>query len=206
MPPMGGCFDLSFFLAFEPRHIYNELVVHPRSRHPLGAAPNVAFAILRPGYDPKNEVSPGCVRKVSFASPFFGETVSELTVSNPGSASKEGDVCEVVWRQLSSSTRLNLLGDGVNLPEFGVRLEGGASGTLVTMTYNFARAELSGPLCCIASCMSSVLKWHMNGSIAGVWHIEMVRRGYVPLRRFRMLKSDVSEEEQIRERARTPRE
>ena len=66
---MGG-FDLSFYLAFEPQQIYEELLVHPRVRHPLGAAPNVAFAILRPGYDPKNEV---CMHPPSLPRPRLHE-------------------------------------------------------------------------------------------------------------------------------------
>ena len=199
---MGG-FELSFHLPFERRHVYDELVVHPRVRHPLGAAPNVAFTIMRPGYEPGDEMSAGCVRKVSFAAPFFGETVSELTVASRGEDGKEEGYSEVVWRQLKSETRLNLLGDGVHLPEFAVGLEGGPGGTLVTLRYNFARAEMSGPLCFIVGCLPSLLKWHLDASIQGVWHIEMVRRGYVPLRRpFRKVADDRSEEERIRLSAR----
>ena len=55
VPRMGG-FELSFFLPFDRHELFDELVCHPRTRHPLGASPNVAFTILRPGYDPSNEV------------------------------------------------------------------------------------------------------------------------------------------------------
>ena len=58
MPRMGG-FELSFLLPFDRLAIYDELLVHPAIRHPLGASPNVAFAVLRPGYDPNNEVREG---------------------------------------------------------------------------------------------------------------------------------------------------
>ena len=57
-------------------------------------------------------MSAGCVRQVQFAQPFFGETISELTVADRGAASGEDGRSEIVWRQLVSSTRLNLLGDG----------------------------------------------------------------------------------------------
>ena len=152
------------------------------------------------------QISAGLVRKVSFAAPFFGETVSELTVAERGSADADSGRSEVVWRQLHSSTRLNLLGDRGHLPEFGVVLEGGPQGALVTLRYNFARAEMSGPLCFLVGCMPSLLKWHLHASIANVWHIEMVRRGYIPLKRpFLQMRSDLDEEESIRQAARTPR-
>ena len=144
---------------------------------------------------------------MSFAAPFFGETVSELTVAERGGESKEGGRSVVVWRQLETSTRLNLLGDGQSLPEFGVELESGAQGSLVTLRYNFAKAEMSGPLCFLVGCMPSLLKWHLHASIASVWHIEMVRRGHVPLKRpFGDIRGDLDEEERIRQRARTPRQ
>ena len=150
-------------------------------------------------------MSAGCVRQVMFAEPFFGETISELTVADRGESSVEGRSV-VVWRQLHSATRLNLLGDGRHSPEFGVQLEGGSDGTLVTMRYNFARAEMKGPLCFLVGCMPSLLKWHLHASIASVWHMEMVRRGHVPLKRpFRRMGRDESEEEQIKLRARQPR-
>ena len=237
MPRMGG-FELSFYLPFDRACVYDELLVHPRRRYPLGASPNVAFSILRPGYDPDNEVRPlarrwpparqpqphlddggarargraaqlsvGCVRQVSFAAPFFGETVSELTVAARGAPEGEEGRSEVVWRQLDSATRLNLLGDGRHLPEFGVQLEDGPHGTLVTLRYNFARAEMQGPLCFLVGCMPSLLKWHLHASIASVWHLEMCRRGHVPCKRpFRQMSADVSLEESIRSKARTPRE
>lgn len=147
-------------------------------------------------------MSPGCVRRVSFAAPFFGETVSELIVAEAGEA-VDGGRSEVVWRQLHSATRLNLLGDGRSLlPEFGVELEGGPDGTLVTMRYNFMRAEMSGPLCFLVGCMPSLLKWHLHAHIASVWHMEMVRRGHVPLKRpFRRMGNDVDEEDLIKRRA-----
>ena len=59
-------------------------------------------------------------------------------------------------------------------PEFGVVLEGGPGGTLVTMRYNFAKADMKGPLCFLAKCMPDLLKWHLHGSIGSVWHMEMV--------------------------------
>ena len=55
MPDMGG-FELAFFLPFDRMDIYGELVCHPSEKQPLGASPNVAFTILRPGYDPNDEV------------------------------------------------------------------------------------------------------------------------------------------------------
>lgn len=109
-------------------------------------------------------MSAGCVRRVSFFAPFCGETTSELVVADRGSPAADGQ-SRVVWRQLESSTRLNLLGetlaDGEAFPEFGVALEGGPGGTLVTMTYNFARVDLRGPLFFLASCMPALLRWHL---------------------------------------------
>ena len=64
MPSMGG-FELSFLLPFDRLAIYDELVVHPRIRHPLGASPNVAFAMLRPGYNPSDEVRARCENAVA---------------------------------------------------------------------------------------------------------------------------------------------
>ena len=86
----------------------------------------------------------------------------------------EEGISELVWRQLQSSTRLNLLGDGQHPPEFGVVLEGGPAGTLVTMRYNFARAQMDGPLCLLVGCMPALLRWHLHASISSVWHLEMV--------------------------------
>lgn len=202
---MGG-FELSFFVPFDRLDIYAELVVNASDRLPLGASPNMVFTILRPGYDASDEMSPGCVRQVSFAAPFFGETISELTVAEPGAPGEDGR-SELVWRQLHSSTRLNLLGDGRYLPEFGCVLESSTDGTLVTMRYNFARAEMSGPLCFLVGCMPQLLKWHLHASISSVWHMEMVRRGHVPLRKptFGKIAADRSEEEQIRLKAQLPR-
>jgi hypothetical protein len=109
---------------------------------------------------------------VSFAAPFYGETTSELTIAERGPPTRIGR-SRVVWRQLETSTRLNLLGDeerGV-FPEFGVEMEGSAVGTLVTMTYNFARIEMRGPLCFLGSCLPSLLQWHLHSSIGAVWHV-----------------------------------
>ena len=46
-PDMGG-FTLSFMIPFERTDVYDELLVDD---NPLGSSPNVAFTILRPGYD-----------------------------------------------------------------------------------------------------------------------------------------------------------
>ena len=198
-PDMGG-FSLSFMLPFERTAVYDELLIKD---NPLGSSPNVQFTILRPGYS--SEMSAGCVRQASFVAPFFGETTSELTVAERGPEDSYGK-SHVVWRQLESSTRLNLL-DGRHLPEFGVVLEGGEMGTLVTMRYNFSRAEMQGPLCCLASCLPALLRWHLHASVGAVWHLEMVRRGYLPLKRpqFSRIIQDLSEEEQIRLRATLPK-
>merc|ERR1712185_278325 len=111
---MGG-FTISFFLPFAADDLYNELL----SEHPLGSSPHVTFTIMRSGYS-GTAISPGCVRKVTFAAPYFGETISELTKAEKGAA---GSKSTIVWRQLSSSTRLNLLGrDGIP-PEYIVELE-----------------------------------------------------------------------------------
>ena len=118
-------------------------------------------------------MSPGCVRRVEFAAPFYGETTSELMVCDRGPDRGDG-VSQIIWRQLESSTRLNLLGHRGYYPEFGVVLEGGPGGTLVTMRYNFAKADMKGPLCFLPKCMPDLLKWHLHGSIGSVWHMEMV--------------------------------
>ena len=44
---MGG-FTLSFMIPFERTEVYDELLVDD---NPLGSSPNVAYTILRPGYD-----------------------------------------------------------------------------------------------------------------------------------------------------------
>ena len=80
-PPMGG-FELAFALPFDRCAVYDELLIHPRRGHPLGASPNVAFSVVRPGYDAHDEMSVGCVRRVTFAQPFYGETTSELAVAS----------------------------------------------------------------------------------------------------------------------------
>lgn len=46
-PDMGG-FTLSFMIPFERTEVYDELLVDD---NPLGSSPNVAYTILRPGYD-----------------------------------------------------------------------------------------------------------------------------------------------------------
>ena len=52
-PDMGG-FTLAFFVPFERLEVYDELLV---ADNPLGAtAENMNFTILRPGYDPNDEV------------------------------------------------------------------------------------------------------------------------------------------------------
>ena len=61
-------------------------------------------------------------RSVTFAQPFYGMTTSELAVASRGDPEAEEGISELVWRQLQSSTRLNLLGDGQHPPEFGVVL------------------------------------------------------------------------------------
>ena len=175
---MGG-FTISFMIPFERIDIYDELV---STSNPLGSPPNVVITVLREGYS--GGMSAGCVRRVGFVAPFYGETISELMVAErgPDDRREHGKSC-IVWRQLESSTRLNLLGERSATPEFEVELEGGPGGTLVTLYYNFARAEMRGPLCFLAGCMPSLLKWHMHASVVTVWHMEMVRRNFVPLRK-----------------------
>ena len=180
-PAMGG-FELAFHLPFDRCSVYDELLIHPRRGHPLGASPNVAFSVIRPGYEAHEEMSVGCVRKVTFAQPFYGMTTSELAVASRGDPDAEEGISELVWRQLQSSTRLNLLGDGQHPPEFGVVLEGGPAGTLVTMRYNFARAQMDGPLCLLVGCMPALLRWHLHASISSVWHLEMVSAAHAPRR------------------------
>ena len=47
-------FTLAFFVPFERLEVYDELLV---ADNPLGAtAENMNFTILRPGYDPNDEV------------------------------------------------------------------------------------------------------------------------------------------------------
>ena len=198
---MGG-FSISFMVPFERTAVYDELLVPD---DPLGSSPHVDFEILRAGYT--QEMSAGCVRKATFVAPFYGETTSELTMAERGPHQGYGK-SYIVWRQLESQTRLNLTGDAHNYPEFGVILEGGEDGTLVTMRYNFKRIDLRGPLCCIASCMPSLLRWHLHASVGSVWHLEMVRRGYMPLKRpnFSHIIRDLSVEEQIRLRATLPKD
>jgi hypothetical protein len=53
------------------------------------------------------QMTPGCVRKIVFSAPFFGDTVSELTAAEPGPAIGSG-TSRVKWRQLSTDTRLNM--------------------------------------------------------------------------------------------------
>lgn len=193
---MGG-FDISFFLPFSRQELYSELLVVD---NPLGSSPNVSFTVLRPGYT--EEVSPGFVRKCTFAAPFFGETISELTVAEPGTRFGPGK-SSIKWRQLESSTRLNLVGrDGI-LPEFLVELDGSEDGTLVRLAYNFAQVNVGGPLFCLVNCMPSLLRYHLHSSIVSVWHMEMVRRNHVPQKKpvFANLISDKSEEEAIRDQA-----
>ena len=149
-------------------------------------------------------LSPGCVRRASFAAPFYGETTSELIVAQRGDPDNEAHATSsLVWRQLDSATRLNLLGDGSHLPEFGVLLEGGPGVTLVTLTYNFASARMHGPLCFLVMCMPQLLKWHLHTKIASEWHLQMLYRNHVPRKRpFRRLANDVDEEERIKLSAR----
>jgi len=195
-PKLGG-FDLSFYLPFSRQELYSELLV---ADNPLGSSPNVTFEILRAGYS--GEISPGCVRRCTFAAPFFGTTTSEMTLAEPGPATGSGKSA-IKWRQLESSTRMNLEGrDGIP-PEFLVELEGGAEGTLVTMTYNFAKVSMNGPLFCLLNCMPSLLKYHLHSSITSVWHMEMVRRNHVPKKKpvFANLKGDQTEENAIRTQA-----
>lgn len=138
---MASTFSVNFFLPFSRHELYSELL-HPSD--PLGSTPTQEHTILRNGYTPDVVMSPGCVRKVAFAAPFYGETISELSVADPGDDGQVG-VSRIVWRQLSTSTRLRLFGrDNVNLPEFGILLEGDIGGTLLTLTYKCARA----PHCC----------------------------------------------------------
>lgn len=138
---MAGGFDVTFSIPFSRVDVYKELLV-PDS--PLGSSPNVTFRILRPGYDEADPMSPGCVRRVEFGAPFNGETVSELTVAERGP--NESGSSSIKWRQLESSTKLNLLGNPAegDYPEFTVTLEGGPQGTLVKLIYNFARVRRRG--------------------------------------------------------------
>jgi hypothetical protein len=61
-PEMGGCFSLKFFVPFARRDIYDELIVDPTERHPLGASPNVTFSMLRDGHDGDVVSAPAAVR------------------------------------------------------------------------------------------------------------------------------------------------
>jgi len=193
-PHMGG-FSVTFHLPFTREDVFEQLLV---KETPLGSSPNCTFTIMRKGYTDGVEVSPGCVRKVTFAAPFFGETVSELTV-----AETYGEKSRIVWRQLTSSTRLNLLGrDGIP-PEYIVELEGGVGGTLVTLRYNFYKADMKGPLFFLVNCMPSLLQYHLYSSIVDVWYMEMVHRGYPPEKKpvFTDLSANMSEEKRIRLKA-----
>jgi hypothetical protein len=193
-PDMGG-FTISFFLPFVADDLYNELL----SEFPLGSSPNVTFTILRSGYSGP-VISPGCVRKVTFPAPYFGETISELTVAEKGTA---GSKSTIVWRQLTSSTRLNLLGrDGIP-PEYIVTLEGSTGGTLVRIRYNFHKTDMKGPLFFLSYCMPSLLQFQLSLTIVDVWHAEMVRRQHLPQEKptFIDLPGDKSEEKSIRLKA-----
>ena len=209
MPPMGACFTISFMLPFERADVFEQLLGSPSTNvPPLGSSSLVEFTLMRPGYDKRDEMSAGCVRRAAFAAPAYGEVISELTVAERGDPNDaEGGVSELVWRQLSSSTNLNLVGDGHYLPEFGVTLEGNPGGTVCTLRYNFAKAEMGGPLCCLGCMMPTLLKWNLQSSIDSVWYKDMISRGYQAVRRpFVHRTRDLDEERQIRERALTPRQ
>ena len=154
-PDMGG-FSVSFFLPFERLDVYNELLSRD---NPLGSSPNAQFKILRPGYTEGMVMSPGCVRRVVFGSPNFGETVSELTAAEPGPDVSGKSF--IKWRQLHTATRMNLLGRGHHPVEFIVELEGGQGGTLITLRYNFESIDMKGPLFCIVSCLPQLLKYQL---------------------------------------------
>ena len=197
-PELGG-FVVQFSIPFSRTDVYKELLV---AEGPLGSSPNVTFTIRRPGIAGGQPISPGCVRAVEFGAPFHGTTVSELTVAEKGTENGPG-FSAVKWRQLESTTRLNLLGDGTHLPEFTVTLEGSKSGTLVKLYYNFSKVDMKGPLFCFSSCMPNLLKWHLTSTISNVWHMEMVRRGYIPEKKpvFGNITADKSEEAEIKARA-----
>ena len=204
-PDLGGGFTIRFCLPFGRHELYKELTL---PENPLGSSPSAIFEILRPGFTEGVTISPGCVRMVTFSAPFFGSTVSELTVADSGPTDGMG-TSKVKWRQLESSTRLNLQGRDDHAPEFAIELEGGAEfGTLVTLTYNFATAEMHGPLSCFSwGCMPQLLRYHLHSSIVSVWHMEMVRRCYVPIRKptFTALSADRTEEDAIRAAAAAPK-
>jgi len=193
VPPMGG-FSLSYHLPFAREDLFNELMV---ADAPLGSSPDCTFSIMRNGFTEGVVVSPGCVRKVTFASPYFGETISQLSIADRGAP---GGASRIVWQQLQSTTRLNLLGrDGIP-PEYKVELEEGMGGTLVKMSYNFYKADMKGPLFFLVNCMPSLLQYHLHSQIATVWAGEMVRRGYQPLAKpaFKNLSGNKHEEDLIR--------
>ncbi len=139
-PDMGG-FTVLFSLPFSRLDVYKELLIHDQ---PLGSSPNVTFTLLRPGYTADAPISPGAVRRVEFGPPFHGSTVSELTVAERGAADGSG-FSAIKWRQLESTTRLNLLGRDGQPPEFTVTLEGSKQGTLIKLHYNFDRARPTPP-------------------------------------------------------------
>ena len=171
-PDFGNGFNIRFVLPFSRADIYKELL---NATSPLGSSPSASFTIMRPGHTEGEQVSPGCIRKATFAAPFYGETVSELTVADAGAADGSG-VATIKWRQLEASTRLNLIGLDGKPSEFTVELEGDPGfGTLVIMTYNFATAEMQGPLSFLGCMLPQLLQYHLHSSIVSVWHMEMVR-------------------------------
>ena len=198
-PWMGGGFDVHFVLPFARSSVWTELL----AEYPLGSSMDRAqHTILRPGYTEGEVVSPGCVRRAEFvAADASGYTISELVEADAGHGREGAAVLK--WRQLETSTALDLLGCDGHLPEFTVRLLGGDAGTLVTLAYNFASVRVRGGLCCIACLLPRLLKANLDSRMGGAWLADMRERKYAEVEspNFPALLSDKTEEETIRKAA-----
>jgi len=198
---MGG-FKVTFTIPYTMDSVIKELL---EPTNPLGASSEkLTFETVRAGWDGKSSVSRGYVRRVTFDEPFSGSTVSELVTLEELS-----NGWFLKWRQLQSTTRLNLIGDGDEFPEFSITLvNNSGDSTTATLDYNFKKVSLSGPLCCFACIMPKLLEWHLTKTIHLVWANEMASRGYQQTEKgkFTAVSQDKELEEAIKARAKAASE
>jgi len=170
-PGAARGFTASFVLPFRREDVFAQIM---HAEQPLGlTSPNVSLSMTPPASADK-PVAVGCVRKAEFSAPFKGFTVSELVTVEPDKS--------VTWKQLESDTLVNLVGSDAGAAQVSILLECVASGTSVSLAYEFQSVKVRGPLCVLSPLVPWMLRSYLQRNAGAAWSAEMRRRGFVPVR------------------------
>jgi hypothetical protein len=81
---------------------------------------------------------------------------------------------------LAAKAPINLKGHK-RAPECTIELKKSSQGSRVNITYEFEKAHVGAPCCCLAPLLPAALRKLLNGNIRPMWKDQMMERGYPDL-------------------------